>query len=137
MISSLNHHEHNSLEVDEPNLIPLLDFMLVLLVMFVLLAGPIQHLLKLPLPDVKGASVTQSKSSQTTLYLKENDYMINGEHFTSIDTLKSYLLSQKEMTSMLKITLAADKNIPLQKMLQVFAVLKETGLTAADIQVNH
>ncbi|GGF97965.1 MULTISPECIES: biopolymer transporter ExbD [Cysteiniphilum] len=137
MISSLNHHEHNSLEVDEPNLIPLLDFMLVLLVMFVLLAGPIQHLLKLPLPDVKGASVTQSKSAQTTLYLKAHDYMINGEHFTSIDTLKSYLLSQKDTISMSQITLAADKNIPLQTMLQVFAVLKETGLTAADIQVNH
>ncbi|MDA0910659.1 MAG: biopolymer transporter ExbD [Proteobacteria bacterium] len=137
MISSLNHHEHNSLEVDEPNLIPLLDFMLVLLVMFVLLAGPIQHLLKLPLPDVKGASVTQTKSAQTTLYLKANDYMINGQHFASIDTLKSYLLSQKDMTSMSQITLAADKNIPLQTMLQVFAVLKETGLTAADIQVNH
>ncbi|WP_440992987.1 ExbD/TolR family protein [Cysteiniphilum litorale] len=137
MISSLNHHEHNSLEVDEPNLIPLLDFMLVLLVMFVLLAGPIQHLLKLPLPDVKGASVTQSKSAQIMLYLKAHDYMINGEHFTSIDTLKSYLLSQKDTTSMSQITLAADKNIPLQTMLQVFAVLKETGLTAADIQVNH
>ncbi|WP_192484695.1 MULTISPECIES: biopolymer transporter ExbD [Cysteiniphilum] len=137
MISSLNHHEHNGLEVDEPNLIPLLDFMLVLLVMFVLLAGPIQHLLKLPLPNVKGTSVTQSKSSQTTLYLKTHDYRINGEHFTSIDMLKSYLLSQKEMTSMSQITLAADKNIPLQTMLEVFAVLKETGLTAADIQVNH
>jgi biopolymer transport protein ExbD len=137
MISSLNHHEHNSLEVDEPNLIPLLDFMLVLLVMFVLLAGPIQHLLKLPLPDVKGTSVTQSKTAQTTLYLKADDYMINGKHFNHIDALKDYLLSQKDIGSMTQITLAADKNIPLQTMLQIFAVLKETGLTAADIQVNH
>ena len=137
MISSLNHYEHNSLEVDEPNLIPLLDFMLVLLVMFVLLAGPIQHMLKLPLPDVKGSSVTHSKAIQTTLYLKANDYMINGEHFHSIDALKAYLLSQKDTKSMSQITLAADKNLPLQTMLQLFAVLKEIGLTAADIQVNH
>ena len=137
MINSLSHYEHNSLEVDEPNLIPLLDFMLVLLVMFVLLAGPIQHLLKLPLPDVKGASVSQSKAVQTTLYLKTDDYMINGEHFNSINALKGYLLSQKNTKAMSQITLAADKNIPLQTMLQIFAVLKEAGLTAADIQVNN
>ncbi|WP_119328879.1 ExbD/TolR family protein [Cysteiniphilum halobium] len=137
MISSLNHHEHNSLKVDEPNLIPLLDFMLVLLIMFVLLAGPIQHLLKLPLPDVKGASVTQSKAVQTTLYVKKDNYIINGEHFDSLGALKSYLLSQEDTKSMSQITLAADKNIPLQTMLQVFAVLKETGLTAANIQVNR
>ncbi len=134
MITSLHHYDHSNLEIDEPNLIPLLDFMLVLLVMFVLLAGPIQHLLKLPLPDVKGSAVTEAKVVNTILFLEgKNNYRINGRHFTTIETLQQYLQEQKS----LELTLAADKNIPLQTMLQVFAMMKTMGLKAANIQVSY
>ncbi|WP_116964475.1 ExbD/TolR family protein [Fastidiosibacter lacustris] len=137
MIISHSHYEHASLEVDEPNLIPLLDFILVLLVMFVLLAGPIQHVIKLPLPEIKGNVTEQTKTELVTIYLQANDdYRVDGMHFNTLDSLKAYLQTKQQTQKLNSISLAANKDLPLQTILQVFALVKALGLKTADIQVN-
>ncbi|QIW10983.1 biopolymer transporter ExbD [Francisella sp. LA112445] len=137
MISSTNKSHNSSLELDEPNLIPLLDFMLVLLVMFVLLAGPVQHILKLPLPEVKGQAVSQSKALKMTVYIKSSkNFLVNNNHFDSLDDLQRYLKSIQKNKDLREIEIAADKKISLQNMLEIFAAIKELGLTTADIQVT-
>ena len=54
--------------INEPNLIPLLDFFLILVVMLALMVGPIQSYIKINLPEL------QKKYSQTN---KTNNHIIS------------------------------------------------------------
>ena len=85
MISSSDCQGNMHLEVEEPNLIPLLDFMLVLLVMFVMLAGPIQQVMKLHLPDVSQVQAQRKPTQTITVYVvNKKHFSVNGQNFNSI-----------------------------------------------------
>jgi|GEM_PF-2501879 len=132
MITSKN---KMGLKVGEPNLIPLLDFMLVLIVMFVLLAGPVREAVKLPVPEVKnGAAASISRHLMTINVAKKNNIYINQQHFTNLNQVEEYLKAQSQ--SVTEVVIAIDKNLEVDTLLKLFAINKTLGITTANIQVE-
>ena len=137
MISSQSKSHGNHLISEEPNLIPLLDFMLVLLIMFVMLAGPIQHMLSVQLPKVdKGVALTSNTKALTIEIKSQNQFQIGEDKFSSAYALKQYLQANTFVKNKRIINIAADKSVDLQTMLSVFADMKSLGIEVANIRVN-
>lgn len=135
MISS-NSNKKTNLAIDMPNLIPVLDFMLVLLIMFSMLAAPLQNIVKIPLPKINSVPVNRAKNIFPTLYLKsDNSYMFENKKFIDYSHLKIYLARQFHEKKAKGIIIAANKHISLQTMLQVFSLARDVGLKAAQIKV--
>lgn len=123
MISSHSQHQTDRLISEEPNLIPLLDFMLVLLIMFVMLAGPIQHMLSIQLPKVAKSAELKVNTTTLTIVIKgSSQFQIGENQFTSEDDLKAYLQSNTAIKENRVINVAADKSVDLQTMLSVFLI---------------
>jgi len=132
MITSKN---KMGLKVGEPNLIPLLDFMLVLIVMFVLLAGPVREAVKLPVPEVKnGAAASISRHLMTINVANKNNIYINQQHFTNLNQVEEYLKAQSQPVT--EVVIAIDKNLEVDTLLKLFAINKTLGITTANIQVE-
>ncbi len=138
MISSHSQHQTDRLISEEPNLIPLLDFMLVLLVMFVMLAGPIQHMLSIQLPKVAKSAELKVNTTTLTIVIKgKNQFQIGENRFTNEADLKAYLQSNTAIKEKRVINVAADKSVDLQTMLSVFSDMKSLGIEVANIRVNQ
>ncbi|MBK2125067.1 ExbD/TolR family protein [Fangia hongkongensis] len=138
MISSHSQHQTDRLISEEPNLIPLLDFMLVLLIMFVMLAGPIQHMLSIQLPKVAKSAELKVNTTTLTIVIKgSSQFQIGENQFTSEDDLKAYLQSNTAIKENRVINVAADKSVDLQTMLSVFSDMKSLGIEVANIRVNQ
>lgn len=120
--------------ISEPNLIPLLDFMLVLVIMFVLLAGPIQQAIKFPIPEVKKGSSTIIDKQKTLISLEnKNSIYIKNNHFTSMNEVEEYLKTESQT----EITIAVNKNLEVETLMKLFAVSKSLGISTANIQIEH
>lgn len=133
MIKAQNKYK---LHISEPNLIPLLDFLLVLIVMFALLAGPLQQALKLPLPEVKSAAqATSAKDNLILNVVSRNNIQANGQQFNSVNELETYL---KANSSRIKeMTIAIDKSLEVDTLIKIFAIAKTLGITTANIRVEQ
>jgi biopolymer transport protein ExbD len=132
MISSKN---NKPITVNEPNLIPLLDFMLVLVVMFVLLTGPVSQAIKLPLPEVKKDAVTNIEKELLLITLiNKNNIYVDKAHFTSIEAVGDYLKTRNHKVT--EVTIAIDKHLEVDTLLKLFAINKSLGIITANIQVE-
>lgn len=126
----------NKLSISEPNLIPLLDFMLVLIVMFVLLAGPIKQAVDLPLPEVKSGVAKSIDEKNITISLNaKNDIQINGNHYRSISEIENYL--KTNLNDIQEITIAPHKNLEVETLMKLFAMSKSLGIKTANIQIEE
>jgi|LauGreDrversion4_2_1035121.scaffolds.fasta_scaffold353918_2 biopolymer transport protein ExbD len=132
MIKSNN----SKLQLSEPNLIPLLDFMLVLVIMFVLLAGPIRQAIELPVPEVKaGSSKAINQKNLLISLIDKNNFRIGEQNFTSVGQIEEFLKSQP--TKITEITIATDKKLEVEVLMKVFAISKSLGISTANIQVDN
>lgn len=132
MITSKFKHE---IKANEPNLIPLLDFMLVLIIMFVLLAGPVREAIKVPVPEVKSATSTQTTKHTTLISVAaKNDIYVDKNHFSSLDELEEYLKIQKNKIK--EVSIAIDKSLEVDILLKLFSINKSLGISTTNIQVE-
>ncbi len=126
----------NKLSISEPNLIPLLDFMLVLIVMFVLLAGPIKQAVDLPLPEVKAGIAKSIDEKNITISLNaKDDIQINGNHYQSIAEIENYL--KTNLNDIKEITIAPHKNLEVETLMKLFAISKSLGIKTANIEIEE
>ncbi|MDD3266451.1 MAG: biopolymer transporter ExbD [Burkholderiales bacterium] len=132
MITSKSKHE---IKASEPNLIPILDFMLVLIIMFVLLAGPVREAIKVPVPEVKNGTAAQSTKHTTLIIVAgKNDIYIDKNHFSSLDNLEKYLETQKNIIK--EVSIAIDKSLEVDILLKLFSINKALGISTTNIQVE-
>ncbi|MCF6766402.1 biopolymer transporter ExbD [Thiotrichales bacterium 19S3-7] len=124
--------------VDEPNLVPLLDFLLVLLIMFTLLAGPIQHFMNIKLPQIsqRQASTHNNQKSIDVILYSVNKLAINNQTYHSFNQFKDALTNLSSHQSN-KIVIKTDKNLPVEIMLSVFSLAKELKFNVANVQIDQ
>lgn len=126
----------SNLQISEPNFIPLLDFMLVLVIMFVLLVGPTRQALELPVPEVKsGSAKTVNQKNILISLIDKNNFKIGEQNFTSIGQIEVFLKSQPNKIT--EITIATDKKLEVEVLMKVFAISKSLGISTANIQVDN
>jgi len=110
------------------NVTPLVDIMLVLLIIFMVTAHFVQDSgLKINLPKAVTnevavtASLTVSMNHKGTLRLMDNDVDLNG--------LKANLEREAKINPGVRVTLAADQNLPYREIVAVLDTIKQSGVT--------
>lgn len=110
------------------NVTPLVDIMLVLLIVFMVTAHFVQDSgLKINLPKAATteaavtASLTVSLDEKGTIHLLDNEVDLNG--------LKANLEREAKINPGVRVTVAADQDLPYRTIVGVLDLIKQAGVT--------
>lgn len=116
---------------DEPmaemNVIPLVDVMLVLLVVFIVAAPVITHSVTLDLPKASSERQNQDPES-VTLSLDAQGQLYLDDKPVSQDRLKSVLIQARRDNDELVVYLRADESVPYRQVARAMATVKTAGI---------
>lgn len=120
--------EHTDDEVmNEINMTPLIDVMLVLLIVFILAVPAMQSTIALTLPKASSASTPQpTQFVQLDLDAQGQSYW-NGQAVTD-ETLTSRAQQAAQQEPQPVIRLRGDRAVPYERVLQVLTALQGAGL---------
>ncbi len=111
----------------EMNVVPLVDVMLVLLVIFIVTAPLLTHAVKIDLPKASSA-VNLTKPEHIEFGLRENGEMFwNGEAVTLAE-LPGRCATAAHLETPPELHIRADRLVPYEKVAQVMAVAARAGL---------
>jgi biopolymer transport protein ExbD len=112
--------------LSEINMIPLVDIMLVLLVIFLITAPIITSSIQLNLPKDQGIS-TQEKNPITISITKNGEYFLEQQSF-SIKDLEKHLakIAQENIDS--QINIRADKGVEFGNVSNILSASQKLGL---------
>lgn len=116
---------------DEPmaemNVIPLVDVMLVLLVVFIVAAPVITHSVTLDLP--KASSERQDEDPESvTLSLDDKGQLYLDDKPVSEQRLESVLIQARRDNDELVVYLRADESVPYRLVARAMATVKTAGI---------
>ncbi len=111
----------------EMNVVPLVDVMLVLLVIFIVTAPLLTHSVKIDLPKAS-SSVNITKSEHIEFGIRESgDLFWNGEAVT-MDLLASRFAPEAAREPQPELHIRADRHVHYEKVAQVMALAARSGL---------
>jgi len=112
----------------EINMVPLIDVMLVLLVIFIITAPLLTHAVKVDLPRASSTpNITQPQNIQ--LAIKANgDVYWNGEHVAETQ-IASRMTASARLDPQPELHLRADRTTNYEKVAQVLSAAAKAGLT--------
>ena len=109
------------------NVVPLVDVMLVLLVIFIVTAPLLTHAVKIDLPKAS-SSVNITKPEHIELGIRENgDLFWNGERF-ALEALPQRFAQEAARQPQPEVHIRADRHVYYEKVAQVMAVAAKAGL---------
>ncbi|MFN2382455.1 MAG: ExbD/TolR family protein [Guyparkeria sp.] len=116
---------------DEPmaemNVIPLVDVMLVLLVVFIVAAPVITHSVTLDLPKASSDRQTEDPES-VTLSLDGEGRLYLDDEPVSESRLESVLIQARRDSDELVVYLRADESVPYRLVARAMATVKTAGI---------
>jgi biopolymer transport protein TolR len=110
--------------LSEINVIPFVDVMLVLLVIFMVTAPLLQQGIDVDLPKAKGKDLLPEE--RVTLVIKKNKVIYMNDNPVSIIEMKHKLESVSKLNP--NVYLKADKDVPYGFVVQVMSEVKEAGI---------
>jgi len=118
----------SSAPMAEINMVPLIDVMLVLLVIFIITAPLLTHAVKVDLPRASSTpNITQPQNIQ--LAIKANgDVYWNGEHIAETQ-IASRMTASARLDPQPELHLRADRTTNYEKVAQVLSAAAKAGLT--------
>lgn len=114
--------------MNEMNLIPLIDIMLVLMIIFLVTATVANPSIPLTLPTASAEVQPLEENSVTISIDAKNNVAWNGE-VVSLDELKKRFVEASKSENKPSITLDADENSKYNTTAQVLSGASEVGLT--------
>lgn len=118
--------------VAEINVVPYIDVMLVLLVIFIATAPVIMQGVNVELPQAESKNLDQNISDPAVVYVDRN-----GNYSVQVGSDSSPVASLEELASFVKqfraghkdspIVVSGDKNVPYDAVIQVMVTLKGAG----------
>jgi biopolymer transport protein TolR len=108
----------------EINVIPLVDIMLVLLIIFMITAPLMQQGIDVNLPKAKGKSIEETEKINIVI-TKEGKIYVN-EKLSTIQELQSILSAFKD--SNVSVLLRADKDVPYGLVAEIMGEIKASGI---------
>jgi biopolymer transport protein ExbD len=132
--------------MNEINMTPLVDVMLVLLIIFIVTIPAVKQAIDIDLPDVASPSTTQASTTIEISVAANGDYFMDGE-LTDLENLKLKFneigTRQKELTldQMASIHIHGDKNARYENVAQVMSIAQQNGINrigfVMDQVTNH
>jgi len=109
------------------NVVPLVDVMLVLLVIFIVTAPLLTHAVKIDLPKAS-SSVNITKPEHIELGIRENgDLFWNGE-LLALEALPQRFAEEAAKQPQPEVHIRADRHVYYEKVAQVMAAAAKAGL---------
>jgi biopolymer transport protein ExbD len=119
------------------NIIPFVDIVLVLLVIFMLTSATIVRAsLKVELPR----AASGGSRVETTLNLvadKSGALAVNGEPVSSLDAAARIVRSEATKNPKIQAVIAADKNVPYGRVIELIDVVKQNGVAAFALDIER
>jgi biopolymer transport protein ExbD len=113
--------------IAEMNIVPLVDVMLVLLVIFIVTAPLLTHAVKIDLPKASSA-VNITKPEHIEFGIRENgDLFFNGESLTMAE-LPARFAAEAAKQPQPEVHIRADRHAYYESIAKVMAVAAKTGL---------
>lgn len=120
--------EENDQGMTEMNLIPLIDIMLVLMIIFLVTATVANPSIPLTLPNTN-AKVQEAPQDPITVQITaNNEFFIDKQVFT-LEQLAQRLKTEGQATKRPAINLEADKDAKYDSVAQVMSYASDAGLT--------
>jgi len=134
MIEVPAHKRGNIVSDLMPDLTPLLDVMFMLIVFFLLTANAVPYALDVNLPednDEISQAINDPNMLSVTLLPTDSGWKINDTAYQDEDKFKSAL--KQKATDNKKVMIIGDKDVSMDKLLQVMTFLRKNNIEAADI----
>jgi biopolymer transport protein ExbD len=126
--ASLNDDDDGNEALAEINMIPLIDVMLVLLVIFIVTAPLLTHAVKVDLPKATSSpNLTKPDNVQVAIDAQSRVYW-NGEVVTP-EILADKLHGAAALTPQPELHLRAERSTPYEKVADVMSASARAGLT--------
>ena len=113
--------------LSEINVIPLVDIMLVLLIIFMVTAPLLQQGLDVELPEAKG-KVIQIEEDKLVVTVDKKKQVFLNEHKMKLPELKKKLAAYAKKARKKEVFLKADKDVPYGVVIKTMAAIKEAGI---------
>jgi biopolymer transport protein TolR len=126
-----------STSLAEINVVPLVDVMLVLLVIFMVATPMMQQGIPVKLPESRTSKATNAPVTVTVPSSFRTDRRVQiGKDFVRLSALAERVKQALEGRSQQTVMLAGDASVTLQEVSAVLDVLKEGGVTQVNIQTQ-
>ncbi|MFV9473135.1 ExbD/TolR family protein [Advenella sp. RU8] len=113
--------------VSEINMVPLIDVMLVLLVIFIITAPLLAHSIKIDVPQVSSTPVTEDPKSIDLAIDANGDIFWNESPILEADLREMFVSHAKEVPQP-EIRIRADADTRYEQLARVMAMAKGSGL---------
>lgn len=116
------------------NIIPLVDIMLVLLIIFMLTAPVLKTAFDVQLPESSSAQAIEQTEDIPTVSISERGTIkINGMIIRNTEELEGILLKMKSK----EVILEADRRVDYGKVIEVLDVLRRIGIDKIGLATEH
>jgi biopolymer transport protein TolR len=119
------------------NIIPFVDIVLVLLVIFMLTSAAIVRAsLRVELPKAASGG-SRVESTINLIYNKEGKLLLNGQEVTSLSEAGRQIRSQATADPKTQAVIAADKNVPYGRVVELIDLVKQNGVSAFALDIER
>jgi len=139
--SSLGRHGRGrrvATSLSEINVVPMVDVMLVLLIIFMVAAPMIQRGLDVNLPTAKNAQQMVGDRIEITVPLayRQNRTVFLGREEVRAAVLQERVRQKMETAAKKEVFLGGDRGVNLGELMEVFSMLKAAGVEKVGIETN-
>ena len=114
--------------MNEINMTPLVDVMLVLLIVFMVTIPAIRHAVKIDLPHASSQK-EDTKPVQVNVSVQADGTVLWDEQKVDDAALREKIATAAKMTPQPELHLDADRKVPYEKVAQVMSAAQAGGLT--------
>lgn len=120
---AFRHPKHRTV-LSEINVVPLVDVMLVLLIIFMVTAPLLQQGIDINLPKAKGKDLPPEE--RVTIVIKKGGTLYMNDNSVSMNEMVKKLSSISKLNP--NVFLKADKDVPYGLVVEVMGEIKEAGI---------
>jgi len=114
--------------INQINVVPYIDVMLVLLVIFMVTAPIIQQGVSVVLPKTRAAALNSQEDPLVVGLAKDGTVYLNDNRIAVAD-LRAKLVAIAQASSERAVLLRADRSVPYGDVVGVIAAIKESGIS--------
>jgi biopolymer transport protein ExbD len=136
-MASLNDFDDDDDLLASINIIPFVDIVLVLLVIFMLTSATIVRAsLKVELPKAASAG-SRVESTLNLVYRRNGELLIDGQPFASREQAAAHVRASATANPKVQAVIAADRGVEYGKVIELIDLIKREGVSAFALDVER